>query len=162
MAETPNGRVAMEPTTDRTSPSTEEMKAAIRETRNRLAVRLARTADHVHVLFTTPSSVETEARDGGVVGGAIRTIGVAGRAKRVWSDARGRAPPPSSDRRRDGGHRGRARDEETTSLTTAIEQPEDDMPKKSQKRTTTKRARPAGKDCDFRAGYPALRNPQCN
>ena len=88
MAETPNGRVAMEQTTDGTSPSTAEMQAAIRETRGRLAVRLARTADHVHLLFTTPSSAETEARDDGVVGGAIKTIAVAGRAKRVWSDAR--------------------------------------------------------------------------
>ncbi len=88
MAEAPNGRVALEQTTDRTSPSTEKMKSAIRETRNRLAVQLARTADHVHVLFTTPSSAETEARDGGLIGRAIKTIGVAGRAKRVWSDVR--------------------------------------------------------------------------
>ena len=88
MAEAPNGRVALEQTTDRTSPSTEKMKSAIRETRDRLAVQLARTADHVHVLFTTPSSAETEARDGGLIGRAIKTIGVAGRAKRVWSDVR--------------------------------------------------------------------------
>ena len=50
-------------------------------------MRLARTADHVHLLFTTPSSAETEARDGGLVGGAIKAIGAAGRARRVWSDA---------------------------------------------------------------------------
>jgi hypothetical protein len=43
--------------------------------------------DHVELLFTTPSSAETEARDSGVVG-AIKTIAVVGRAKRVWSDAR--------------------------------------------------------------------------
>jgi hypothetical protein len=88
MAEASNGRVATEETIDRTSPSTAEMKAAIRETRGRLAVRLARTADHVHLLFTNPSSAEADARDSGVVGGAVKTIAVAGRAKRVWSDAR--------------------------------------------------------------------------
>ena len=88
MAEGPNGLVAVEQTTDGTSSSTAEMKAAIRETRGRLGVRLARMADYVNLLFTTPSSVETETRDGGVVGGAIKTIAVAGRAKRVLSDAR--------------------------------------------------------------------------
>ena len=87
MAEAPNGRVALEQSTDRTSPSTAEMTSAIRETRNRLAMRLARTADDVHLLFTTPSSADTEARDGGLVGGAIKTIGAAGRARRVWSEA---------------------------------------------------------------------------
>jgi hypothetical protein len=44
--------------------------------------------DHVELLFTTPSSAETEARDGGVVGGAIKTIAVVSRAKRVWGFAR--------------------------------------------------------------------------
>jgi hypothetical protein len=78
----------MEQMTDGTSPSTAKMKAAIREVRGRLTVRLARTADHVHLLFTTPSSAETTALDSGVIGGAIKTITVAGRAKRVWTDAR--------------------------------------------------------------------------
>ena len=88
MAEDPNGRIALERTTDRTSPSMAEMQATIRETRERLATQLAQTADHVHLLFTAPASVEAEAPDGGVVGGAIKTIAVAGRARRVWSDAR--------------------------------------------------------------------------
>ena len=87
MAEAPNGRVALARTTDRTSPTTAEMTSAIRETRDRLALRLARTADGVHLLFTTSLSPDTEARDGGLVGGAIKAIGAAGRAKRVWSEA---------------------------------------------------------------------------
>ena len=87
MAEAPNGRVALAQSTDRTSPTTAEMTSAIRETRNRLAMRLARTADGVHLLFTTSSRADTEARDGGLVGGAIKAIGAAGRARRVWSEA---------------------------------------------------------------------------
>ena len=88
MAEASNRHVAVEESTDTPPPSMEEMHAAIRETRGRLAVGLARTADHVEFLFTSPSSAETEARGGGVVGGAIRTIAIAGRAKRAWADAR--------------------------------------------------------------------------
>ena len=64
------------------------MKAAIRETRNRLAEQLAQTADHVHLLFTTPSAVHTEAPAGGVVAGAIKAIAVAGRTGRIWTDVR--------------------------------------------------------------------------
>jgi hypothetical protein len=67
-----------------TEPSTADVKAAIRETRRRLADHVARTADHVHLIFTTPDSVETEAPVGGAVAGAIKTIAVAGRARRVW------------------------------------------------------------------------------
>jgi hypothetical protein len=88
MAETANGRVATDQKTkDGTSPSAAEIQAAIHETRGRLTARLARTAEHVHLLFTS-SSAGTDVRDGGVVGGAIRTIALGGRAKRVWSDAR--------------------------------------------------------------------------
>ena len=68
--------------------STAEAKAAVRETRSRLAVRLARTADHVQRLLTVPSSAGTAARDRGVVGGVTRTIAVAGRASRAWNDAK--------------------------------------------------------------------------
>lgn len=88
MAETANGHLGKQQAADGTSPSTAEMKAAIRETRRRLAMRLADTADHVHLLFMMPSSVEAEARDGGLIGGAITTIAVVGRTKRAWSDAR--------------------------------------------------------------------------
>ena len=122
------------------------MKAAIRETRNRLAAQVAQTADHVHLLFTTPSSVETEAPVGGVVAGAIKAIAVAGRARRVWTDAR-----RTGLLRRAAiggvivGIAAAARGEDTTSLTRRIEQPEDDMAKKAQKRAGAKRARPAGK-----------------
>ena len=87
MAEAPNGRITLERPAG-TAPSTAAMKAAIRETRNRLAAQVTQTADHVHLLFTTPSSVETEAPVGGVVAGAIKAIAVAGRARRVWTDAR--------------------------------------------------------------------------
>jgi uncharacterized protein YciW len=48
------------------------MKAAIRETRNRLAAQVTQTADYVHLLFTAPSSVDTEAPVAGVVAGAIK------------------------------------------------------------------------------------------
>ena len=87
MAEAPNGRITVERPAG-TAPSTAAMKAAIRETRNRLAAQVAQTADHVHLLFTTPSSVDTEAPVGGVVAGAIKAIAVAGRTRRVWTDAR--------------------------------------------------------------------------
>jgi hypothetical protein len=86
MAEAPNGRITLERPAG-TAPSTADMKAAIRETRNRLAAQVAQTADHVHLLFT-PASVKTEAPVGGVVAGAIKAIAVAGRARRVWTDAR--------------------------------------------------------------------------
>jgi hypothetical protein len=88
MAETRNWHLGKKQVADRTSLSTAEMKAAIRETRDRLATRLARTADHVQRLFTAPSSAQAEARDGGFIGGAINTIAVVGRTRRAWSDAR--------------------------------------------------------------------------
>lgn len=91
MAEAPNGRITLERPAG-TAPSTAAMKAAIRETRNRLAAQVAQTADHVHLLFTTPASVKTEAPVGGVVAGAIKAIAVAGRARRVWTDARSTGP----------------------------------------------------------------------
>ena len=72
-----------------TAPSTADVKAAIRETRQRLADRVALTGDHVHLIFTTPGFIETEAPVGGAVAGAIKTIAVAGRARRVWMDAKG-------------------------------------------------------------------------
>jgi hypothetical protein len=87
MAEAPNARVALERPADIT-PSTATEKAAIRETRNRLAAHVTQTADHVHLLFTTPSAVETEAPVGGAVAGAIKAIAVAGRTRRIWTDAR--------------------------------------------------------------------------
>ena len=71
-----------------TAPSTADMKAAIRETRQRLADHVARTADHVHLMFTTPGAVLTEVPDGGAIAGALKTIAVAGRARRIWMDAR--------------------------------------------------------------------------
>jgi hypothetical protein len=87
MAEAPNGRITLERPAV-TAPSTAAMKAAIRETRNRLAAQVAQTADHVHLLFTTPASVKAEAPVGGVIAGAIKAIAAAGRARRVWTDAR--------------------------------------------------------------------------
>jgi hypothetical protein len=71
-----------------TAPSTADVKAAIRETRQRLADHLTRTAAHVHLIFTNPDSVETEPPVSGAVAGAIKTIAVAGRARRVWADAK--------------------------------------------------------------------------
>ena len=88
MAEAPNGRVAMDRPTNTASPSVADMKAAIRETRNRLAAQVTQTADHVHLLFTAPSSVDREAPVAGVVAGAIKAIAVVGRTRRVWTDAR--------------------------------------------------------------------------
>jgi hypothetical protein len=86
MAEAPNARVTLERPADIT-PSTATVKAAIRETRNRLAAQVTQTADHVHLLFT-PSAVETETPVGGAVAGAIKAIAVAGRTRRIWTDAR--------------------------------------------------------------------------
>ena len=86
MAEAANERVTLERPAA-TAPSTAAMKAAIRETRNRLAAQVAQRADHVHLLFTTPDSVKAEAPVGGVVAGAIKAIAVAGRVRRVWADA---------------------------------------------------------------------------
>ena len=98
------------------------MKAAIRETRDRLAAQLTQTADHVHLLFTTPSSVKTEAPVGGVVAGAIKSD----RRRRPHQARLDRReengpPAPSSDRRSDCRHRGAARGEDTTSLTRRFE-----------------------------------------
>ena len=75
MAETPNRQLGKQQAVDAPSPSPAEMKAAIRETRVRLATRLARTADHVHILFTAPSSAQAEVRDRGFIGGpSIRSL----------------------------------------------------------------------------------------
>ena len=88
MAETANRCIGTKPAADGTSPSTADMKAAIRESRVRLATRLAQTSDHVHVLFRAPSSAQTEARDGGFIGGAIKSIAVVGRTTHAWNHAR--------------------------------------------------------------------------
>jgi hypothetical protein len=88
MAEGRNGRMTFDQPTG-TAPSTADVKAAIRETRQKLADHVALTADHVHRIFTTPGSVETEAPVGGAAAAAIKTIAVAGRARRVWIDAKG-------------------------------------------------------------------------
>ena len=88
MAENSNGRLTLADQTERTPPSTADMKTAIRETRDRLALRLARTADHTHRLFTTPSSVDRGAPDSGIVARVIRTIAAVGGVKAAWSDAR--------------------------------------------------------------------------
>ena len=67
------------------------MKAALRATRRRLTTRLAETAEHVHVVLTVPSATsftQEGPRVGGFIGGAINTLAVVGRTKRVWSKAR--------------------------------------------------------------------------
>ncbi len=89
MAESANGR--LDKPVDSTSSSTAEMKAAIRATRRRLTTRLAETAEHVHVVLTVPSATsftQEGPRVGGFIGGAINTLAVVGRTKRVWSKAR--------------------------------------------------------------------------
>jgi hypothetical protein len=88
MAETANRDVAKAQVAGTTTPSTAEMKAAIRETRVRLATRLASTADHLHGLFTSPPSRQAEARREDLIGSAIRMLAVVGRTKRAWSDAK--------------------------------------------------------------------------
>ena len=87
MAEGRNGRMTFDQPTG-IAPSTADVKAAIRETRQKLADHVALTADHIHLIFTTPGSVETEAPVGGAVAAAIKTITVAGRARRVWAGAK--------------------------------------------------------------------------
>ena len=64
-----------------------EVRAAIGATRDRLARRLTRTANHVHFLFTAPSSAEADARDGGFIGSTVYAIAVAGRTRRAWRNA---------------------------------------------------------------------------
>jgi hypothetical protein len=73
---------------DAAPPSTAEMMAAIRETRLRLARRLTRTADHVHTLFSVPSTADREAHDGGAIDRAAKTIAIVGRTKHAWDYAR--------------------------------------------------------------------------
>jgi hypothetical protein len=87
MAES-SDRQLSSPPTDAASPSTAEMMAAIRETRLRLATRLTRTADHVHMLFSAPSTADREADDGGAIDRAAKTIAIVGRTKRAWDHAR--------------------------------------------------------------------------
>ena len=88
MAEASSGRIATNRPTDPRSPSVADMKSAIRETRNRLAAQVAGIAAHVHLLLANPASVEIEAPVGGVVARAIKTIAVAGRVRRDWTEAR--------------------------------------------------------------------------
>jgi hypothetical protein len=88
MAETPNRELGHEEAAINAPSSTVEAKAAIRETRARLAMRLTGTADCVHAIFTHPTVAQMEPRAGGVIGSAINTIAAVGRTKRVWRDAR--------------------------------------------------------------------------
>ena len=88
MAEAANRRITLGRPLSDTAPFTADMKAAIRETRHRLAVQVAQTADHIHLIFTTSASDEAEAPMRGAVAGAIKTIAIAGWATRVWTEAR--------------------------------------------------------------------------
>ena|SRR6185436_12797961 len=88
MAETPDRQLAAPGADDVTPPSTAHVIAAIRETRLRLATRLTRTADHVHQLFTAPSTADAEPSGAGVIDGAVKAIALVGRTKRAWDDAR--------------------------------------------------------------------------
>ena len=83
--------MTLEPPTG-TARSTADAKAAIRETRQRLADRVALTEAQVHVIFTTPDSAESEPPVGGAVAGAVTAIAVAGRARRFWIDAKRKSP----------------------------------------------------------------------
>lgn len=88
MGETPDRYIDTAAAADDAVPTTKDMTAAIRGTRVRLATRLTRTGDHIHRLFTAPASDEG-ARDHGVIGAAVKTITLAGRARRVWRTAKG-------------------------------------------------------------------------
>ena len=55
MAETPNRELGHEDAAINAPSSPVVAKAAIRETRARLAVRLTATADRVHAIFTRPA-----------------------------------------------------------------------------------------------------------
>ena len=87
MVETPNRQLGHEQSAGSAPSSTVEVKAAIRETRARLAARLTGMADRVDALFARPA-VAQERRDAGVVGATINTIAAIGRTKRAWSRAR--------------------------------------------------------------------------
>ncbi len=88
MAESSNRQLSTPSTEDTTLPSTADVMAAIRETRVHLAARLTRTADHVHTLFSTPSSAGEETHDGGAIDRAARAIAIMGGTKRAWDHAR--------------------------------------------------------------------------
>jgi hypothetical protein len=89
MAKASNGRLTLgRPASGTAPPSTANMKAAIRETRHRLAAQVAQTADHIHLIFTTSASDGTEAPTGGVIVALTKTIAIAGYARRLWIDAR--------------------------------------------------------------------------
>ena len=88
MVETPNRQLGHEQAASGTPSSTAEVKAAIRETRARLATRLTDTADCVDAIFTRPTIAQAERHDGGLVGAAINTIAAVGRTQRAWSHAR--------------------------------------------------------------------------
>jgi hypothetical protein len=87
MVETPNPQLGHDQAASGT-PSTAEVKAAIRGTRARLAVRLTDTADRVDALFTHPTVAQAQPRDGGPVGAAISTIAAVGRIQRGWDHGR--------------------------------------------------------------------------
>ena len=88
MVENPNRQLGQQQAASGTPSSTAEVKAAISETRARLAARLTATADCVDAIFTRPTSEQAERRDGGLVGAAISTIAAVGRTQRAWSHAR--------------------------------------------------------------------------
>jgi hypothetical protein len=88
MAETSNSQLGHTQTDHSSLSSTTEAHAAVREARERLGAGLRRTANHVHLLLTTPPSARPEAREGGFVGGVVTTIAVVGRISRLWSDAK--------------------------------------------------------------------------
>jgi hypothetical protein len=87
MGETANRDIDTGAAADDAPLTTKDMTAAIRGTRVRLATRLARTGDHIHRLFTAPAPGEG-VRDHGVIGAAVTTITIAGRARRVWRTAK--------------------------------------------------------------------------
>jgi hypothetical protein len=88
MGETPDRHIDSAAAADDAPPTTKDMTAAIRGTRVRLATQLARTGEHLHRLFTSPAP-DDGARDHGVIGAAVKTITIAGRARRVWRTAKG-------------------------------------------------------------------------
>jgi hypothetical protein len=95
MVETPDRQLGHGQASGRTPSSAAELKAAIRETRARLASRLIGTADRVEAIFTRPAIAPAERRGGGVVDFAITTIAAVGRTKRAWGHIKG----PGSYRR---------------------------------------------------------------
>jgi hypothetical protein len=92
MAEAPDRQLTAVDTaaTRRRSPTIPEVQADMRETRERLAVEIARTTDRLDSLFRRPSESGSEdpPQETGVLGIAVGSIAAFHKTKRAWEHAK--------------------------------------------------------------------------